>query len=92
MDADASNKETIDGLISRGWLVSQVFQAYQREAVRVVAEESPRAARALAVAKLKRVGGGGVAGYSADDLITKDGLLEALGIDILAYEDTVKGY
>ena len=92
VDADASNKETIDGLISRGWLVSQVFQAYQREAVRAVAEESPRAARALAVAKLKRVGGGGVAGYSADDLITKNGLLEALGIDILAYEDTVKGY
>lgn len=93
VDADASNQETSDGLISRGYLTAQVFRRYNSAAKAKVAEESPVAARHLAVVKAKRTDDARLAGYQAEDLATDGGkLLDALGIDIQAYEDTVKEF
>lgn len=93
VDADASHRETVDGLTSRGYLVSQVSRDFNREARAEVARQSPTAARWLAVASLKDRGGAALRGYQARELAEADGrLFEALGIEIEAFEDRARGF
>lgn len=90
-DADASNRTTASGQLSRGALIADVFKDFNAAAKRHVAEQSPKARRYMAVGKIKAAGDVSTAGYSADDLASDDstGLLEDLGINVADYEDKV---
>lgn len=92
VDADASNLETSDGLKSRGALVGKVFEEFNKAAKKAIANESPLAARYLAVVKAKRTDDAKLRAYGAGDLASDGGkLLDALGIDIEQYEDAARG-
>lgn len=85
VDGGAQRRANAFDQESRGYLVSNVFRAYHREAIHQVARESETAARYLAVTSIKRQGGARLDGYSAEDLAETRGLAEAMGIDLEAY-------
>lgn len=76
---------------TRGGMVQKVFTAYTAQTKIDVATGSPIAARWLAVAKIKSDANQALRGIPAEDLVENPSLLEALGIDVTAYEATARG-
>lgn len=82
-----------DGKVSRGAMVSKVFDDFNKQTKQDVAQASPIAARYLAVAKAKSLDSGVLASHTATELASPQGtgLMKSLGINISDYEDKVRG-
>lgn len=91
VDADASNRTTSNGDVSRGYLISRVFRDYNEAARQQVAQESDIAARYLAATAAKRTDDALLRNYSAEQLVGTRGLAEALGIDLDEYIARARG-
>lgn len=92
VDADGGQTETTYGDASRGKLLQEVFQRYDKLAVQAVANDSPTAARWLAAGDVKRLNDAALRDVP-DEAVAADpsGLLTPLGIDINDFEEKVKG-
>lgn len=91
VDADASNKYLDDGRTSRGALVADVFEDFNKAARQATAQESPIAARWLATVAVKRTNDGVLRSTPARELVDNPDLLASLGIDITVYEQGLTG-
>ncbi len=79
------------GRESRGKLIADLFSDYNKEIKRQLALQSPLARRYLALSKAKQDDAGTMATYSVDELAENEDILNALGINIAAYERKVTG-
>lgn len=91
VDADGGQAETTSGDVSRGRLLQQTFQRFDKLAVSAVANDSAVAARWLAVGDVKRLNDAALRDKTdAEVAADPTGLLAPLGIDINDFEEKVK--
>jgi hypothetical protein len=76
---------------SRGKLIGDIFTDFNSEIRTQLARQSPIARRRLALTRAKRDDTGSLATHSVDELAENEDLLNALGINIQAYERKVTG-
>lgn len=91
VDADASVRESSNGMESRGFLVSRIFTSFNEVIKEDISNEFPEAAMVFAVVDAKRRDNHLLRDYSAEDLIDNPDIFEALGIDLDAYIANVTG-
>ena len=84
-------ESTPDGRLNRAALLNHVFQDFDTKAKQAVAQYSPIAARYMAVGMIKRLNPPGASLHTTDEFVHNPALLQSLGIDIGAYEETLKG-
>lgn len=84
-------RQTDDGQLTRADILGKIFTAYDKAARQETAQESPIAARWLAVADAKDQDNPALSRYSAQQLATQPALLRALNVPIAAHEAKVRG-
>lgn len=90
VDAGAERKETADGKASRGYLLREVFNDYDKEIKKSLARKSDQAARWLAVSQIKARNSDRLRGTSAEELAANPDLMKSLGINTQRYETRIK--
>jgi hypothetical protein len=88
-DADSGRRMTSRGEMSRGWMVSQTFKAYNTAIKSQVAQESPKARAYMTAAAAKQADDAYLRGTSVEELVRNPDLYAASGIDKGAFEDDV---
>jgi hypothetical protein len=91
VDADSLQKQTSLGDTSRGYLMRQVFDRYNKAAKAQLAEESPLADKYLTAAAAKQRDDAYLRDLSVDDLVKTPRLYQDRGIDPAAYSEKVRG-
>lgn len=90
VDADSSNKETSRGDASRGYMVKQTFEAYNKQIKAELAESSPTANKWLTAAAAKQRDDAYLKDVSVDDLVNNPAYYASHGIDPVSYSTKVR--
>lgn len=91
VDADSNQSITSLGDKSRGYLVKQVFDKYEKQIKADLANSSPLALAYLTAAAAKQKDDAYLSKYSADDLVKNPLLYDAAGVDAAAYSRKIQG-
>jgi hypothetical protein len=90
VDADSSNKETSRGDLSRGYMVKQTFEAYNKAIKAELAEGSPTANKWLTAAAAKQRDDAYLKDVSVEDLVNNPNYYHSHGIDPVEYSSKVR--
>lgn len=90
VDADSSNKETSRGDASRGYMVKQTFEAYNKQIKAELADSSPTADKWLTAAAAKQRDDAYLKDVSVDDLVNNPHYYATHGIDAVNYSTKVR--
>jgi hypothetical protein len=91
VDGDGNNLRTANGDLDRGAMVAQLLHKFDAQAQHEVAQQSPTAARYLAVGAIKQQNDAFLRDHPTEDLAKDPSLLGSLGINLRDYEDKVRG-
>ncbi len=91
VDADSSQKVTSLGDASRGYMVRQVFDTFNKAAKAELANESPAADAYLTAAAAKERDDAYLRDFSVEDLVKTPRLYQDRGINPAAYSEKIRG-
>lgn len=91
VDADSTQKVTSLGDASRGYMVRQVFDKYNKAAKAELANESPLADKYLTAAAAKQRDDAYLRDLSVDELVATPRLYQDRGVNPAAYSEKIKG-